>query len=389
MRTFLPPFGILLIYCILFSQITSAQLFFKRDSLSADELNKKRVLPMVYYSNPDHVFAGLRFRIAKGRIKDNPYGMDQSIQVRYSISQNAFSLLYDAKFRELIGKWNLQINGYYDWLVWTNFFGLGNETKRIYDLTYYRLSTSEYAGTIGINRVFGTYNHIAIDGLIQGIEVLNKPGTLISQDFINNRTYYFEHHIYAGARLGYTFQYVDDPVVPTRGLMFYAGGGYTANIDETNKSFAKYSSILQLYVPLFSKFSLSLRAGGYGVTGTPEFYQYVSVGGPMTIRGFYRDRFWGNQAFYNNNELRYITNFRLGKLWGKTGLLALYDDGRVWLDNENSNTLHAAYGGGVLLAPFDKFTAMATYSKSPEGGLVQFRVTKLLTQIPARRSRFE
>jgi len=348
---------------------------------------------MLYYSNPDKIFVGVKFRLAKVTTHDDaygyPYGFDQSIQLRYSISQNAFSTLYDGTFYQLLGRWNVFVNGYYDWMIWTNFFGLGNDTRKVNNLSYYRLSTGEFAGDIGINRIFAEHHHVNMDINVQGIEVFNKQGTFVSDSFINERAYYFEHHIYTGLRANYTYQNVNDPNVPTRGIMFYAGGGYTVNVSETNKSFASYNGILQLYVPLIRKFSLALKAGVSGISGNPEFYQYVSVGGPMTIRGYLRDRFWGNVAFYNTNELRYITDFNVHPIRGKVGLLALFDDGRVWI-NENSTTLHSAYGGGLLLAPFNKFTGVISYAVSPEGGIVQVRVSKLLSepkdnQLPTHR----
>ena len=356
------------------------------DNTVFGKLARRRVMPMVYYSNPDHVFAGVRVRIAKGRIRQDSNGMLQSIQFRYSISQNAFSVLYDGRFNHLLGNWNVGVNGSFDWVVWTNYFGPGNDTRRDNSLPYYRLSTSEYAGSVNVNRVFNKYNYVEFSANIQGVEVLNKPGTFIADNYIHDPVYYYEHHIYAGPSASYTYQRVDDPMVPTRGVMFYAGGGYVVNVNETNKSFAKGNVLLQVYVPMVSKFSLSLRAGGAAISGTPEFYQYVSVGGPMTIRGYYRDRFWGKESFYNTNELRYITDFRMRKVYGKIGFLALFDDGRVWIENENSTTIHYGYGGGLLLAPFNKFTGMLTYAVSPEGGIVQVKVTKLLTQVQKTRT---
>jgi hemolysin activation/secretion protein len=98
----------------------------------------------------------------------------------------------------------------------------------------------------------------------------------------------------------------------------------------------------------------------------------------MNIRGYVLDRFWGNTAFYNSNELRYITNLRSYLLNGKIGLLVLYDNGRVWYKPESSGTWHYGYGGGLLLAPFNKFTGTVTYAQSPDGGLVQVRINTFL-----------
>src|SRR5260221_481671 len=113
--------------------VVSAQLSRLLDTASTYEYSKNRVSPLIYYSNPDRIFAGIKFRLARVAPRNDeegyPYGFDQSVQARYSISQNAFSLLYDGKFYQLIGHWNLSVSGYYDWMIWTNFFGLGNDTK--------------------------------------------------------------------------------------------------------------------------------------------------------------------------------------------------------------------------------------------------------------------
>jgi outer membrane protein assembly factor BamA len=359
---------------------------FPTDTENEEDVTRRRFTPMIYYSNPDRIFAGVKFRIGNGRIGDNPYGFEHSVQLRYSLQQNAFSVLYDARFSELIGKWNLSFNAYYDWVVWTHFFGLGNETQKLNHIRYYRLSTSEYAGNISINRIIKDHHFVDIAAYLQGIEVLNRPGTFAEEHYIHDESLYFDHHIYTSLKAGYTYQNVDDHVLPTKGIMAYGGAGYTLNTHETTKSFAKYSGILQLFLPLGNKFSLSLRAAGSAVQGTPEFFQYVSVGGPVTIRGYFRDRFWGNAMFYNSNELRWITDLKVRKYNNKIGIVAFFDDGRVWLDNEKSDKLHYGYGGGLLFSPMHKFTAYATYARSEEGGMIQFKVTKLLSRFPASRS---
>jgi hemolysin activation/secretion protein len=159
--------------------------------------------------------------------------------------------------------------------------------------------------------------------------------------------------------------------------MFYAGAKYTNNIQETNQSFTTYNSILQLYIPLVYKFSLSLRGGITTITGTPEFFQYASIGGGQNLRGFVRDRFWGQTAFYNTNELRGITDFHTYIMNGKLGLIGFVDDGRVWMPNETSDKIHIGYGGGIILAPFNKFSVSLTYGISEESKLFQLKLNKL------------
>jgi hemolysin activation/secretion protein len=108
-----------------------------------------------------------------------------------------------------------------------------------------------------------------------------------------------------------------------------------------------------------------------------EFYEHAVIGGSSNLRAFKRERFWGKSSFYNNNELRYITNIRSHLLNAKAGLLVFFDDGRVWMPGENDNNFHTSYGGGILLAPFNKISATVTYGISKESRLINFRVNKL------------
>jgi outer membrane protein assembly factor BamA len=377
------------IFILISSVEAKAQVVFPTEEEARTNFPHRRVLPVLYYANPDKIYAGIRFMIASDSGRDgHPSGYQHSVQLRYSLSQNAFSTLYDGNFYELIGRWNLSLSAYYDWMVWTNFFGLGNETANNEDIRYYRLSTSEYAGNVSLNRIFKDRHYVDISAFVQGIEVLDRSGYLVENSYVNDQKYYFEHHIYTSLRLGYAYQNVDNDVLPTSGVMFYAGATYTLNTYQTDKSFLKGNALAQVYIPVSNKFSFSLRAGGAGITGTPEFYQYVSVGGPMTMRGYKRDRFWGNTMFYNSNEFRWITDLRVRKWNNKIGLFLLFDDGRVWLDGEDSHKLHYGWGGGILASPLNKFTAMASYAVSEDGGILQFKLTKLLYRFPASRSAY-
>jgi outer membrane translocation and assembly module TamA len=96
-------------------------------------------------------------------------------------------------------------------------------------------------------------------------------------------------------------------------------------------------------------------------------------GGGQNLRGFQRQRFYGKTAFYNSNELRFISNVKSYLYNGKAGLFAFVDDGRVWMPGETSNTLHVGYGGGIFLAPFNLVSAEVTYGFSREDNLLQFR----------------
>ena len=117
--------------------------------------------------------------------------------------------------------------------------------------------------------------------------------------------------------------------------------------------------------------------GNSSVINNAQFNQHAVIGGPANIRGFRAERFWGKASFYNQNEIRYITNIKSYFLNAKAGLLAFFDDGRVWIPGESSNVLHTSYGGGILIAPFYKISAFIIYGISNESNLLQIGVNTL------------
>jgi hemolysin activation/secretion protein len=98
-------------------------------------------------------------------------------------------------------------------------------------------------------------------------------------------------------------------------------------------------SDLHFYFPLSNRFVLAIKNGFANVTGDPEFYQLNPIGG-RKLRGYRRERFWGNTTYYNNNELQYLFNFKSFLFNGKAGLMAFADQGRVWLKNDKSDIWH-------------------------------------------------
>ena len=109
-----------------------------------------------------------------------------------------------------------------------------------------------------------------------------------------------------------------------------------------------------------------------------NFINIPAIGGGQDLRGFQIQRFYGKTAFYNSNELRFISKFRSYLLNGKAGLLAFVDDGRVWMPLEKSDTWHVGYGGGIVLAPFNFIFVDITYGFSKEDKLLQFRLNMKL-----------
>ncbi|AEW02160.1 hypothetical protein Niako_5930 [Niastella koreensis GR20-10] len=339
--------------------------------------DKSGIRPEAFYNNADRIFVGLRYRYRKYKWRQDPFAWEQQFGVRYSLSQNALSFYWSAVYPHVLGQWNLVMRADYDVIRWTNFYGTGNETKSVTtNVNYYRLQSEEWYAAAGLNRNFGRSN-VAVTGYYARTQGKNDPERYPSKVFTNNDDL-FKANPYAGLQLTYSYVHVKDSVTPESGYTFLANAVYANNFLQ-KEFYQQYNAHAQLYVPIIDHVSLAIRAGAEtivnnDVLGTGQAYEHAIIGGPRFLRGFRRERFWGKTAFYNSNELRFITNFRSYIMNGKIGVFAFFDQGRVWLPGERSNKMHVSYGPGIILAPFNKYNLSATYGITEEIRLVQLRL---------------
>jgi hypothetical protein len=347
---------------------------YKYDAYNDDSRGVKKIL---FFSNEDRIHVGVGYQITDQKWRKIPYGSRQEVNVKYSLNENAFSTEYKGLFIEAVGKWNLALYGNYDWIRWINYFGVGNTSKREItdrkDNDYYRMRTRQLLFSAGINRAFARHHVVSISGVYQTYDVVQDEGRYVAEHPTNANGGDYAWKNFAGGRLDYTYLKANDPILPTKGVRFSSSVSYTADIKESDKSFARFFGALTFYVPLSKSFVYAIKVGGATLTGTPEFYQLNVIGGGQTLRGYRRFRFYGKTSFFGQNELQWIRPVRSNLFNGKAGLLALVDIGRVWQPGEDSRTMHTSAGFGFILAPFNTVSVAATYAKSREDATVNFR----------------
>ena len=325
--------------------------------------NSIGVRPSLFYASEDHIYTGLKFHYTKQQWRKFPFGHDHALGLRYSITEKSFSIDYKSTFTQLIGKWDVLLHANYDFMRWNNFFGIGNETEILTaDRDYHRVRSHEFWSEIRINRNFGAHHNLSLAGNYQSVNILVDEHRFFYEQF-NKEKNYNPVHI-AGANLNYSFKKIDNSLLPTKGMTFSSSLSYTKKLNSHDSTLTRYNGLLNLYFPLSKSFVLYIRTGAAHISGKPEFFQLNKLGSGKTLRGFRRYRYYGETMFYNQNELQFIRNVKTGLFNGKAGLLALYDIGRVWHSGENSNIWHAAIGGGIILAPFNKIAMVVTYAQS-------------------------
>jgi hypothetical protein len=338
--------------------------------------NKSGIKPLLFYSNEDHFFTGLEFGSTKYKWRKEPFAFKQKLNVKYSISEKAFSASYQATFTDVIKKWDLNLYTNYDFVRWLNFYGLGNETTRP-DTTnpFNRLRTTEYIAQTGFSNNIGRYQKISLSGFYQTMQIKND--TAFNKSLITYEPDLYKTKQFAGAEIEYSFLKVNDSLLPTKGFGFAANITYTDNLENSN-NFIRYEGVAQAFLPFTKTLGLYLKLGGATLTGSPEFYQYNFIGGGKTLRGYRRSRFFGKTTAYSQNEIRWVKDVRSYLYNGKFGLLALYDIGRAWMPGERSNTWHSGVGGGIILAPYNRTSVSIGYAYSSEKGNIFFRLIKIL-----------
>jgi hypothetical protein len=365
---------------------TSARLHLSHDSAihafnyEGYNYNVRHFVPYVLFNNRDRWYFGWNYSFLKHKWRRVPYANIHTIGINYYGATRAVSASASIQYPNVIGKWSFTLYGAYNALKWTNFFGTGNETiLTSADRTYNRIRSIDWSAKAGISRGAGK-NSFAFLALFEGTKILNDTSRYVAKVLRNEKEFRPNHYI--GLQFTYSYLTLNDSIVPTKGFSFLANAGAYRNITQSD-FFQNYAGRFQAYLPLTGKFSLAIRSGVETIVGNSslvnnaQFYQHAIIGGPVNVRGYRAERFWGRTSFYNQNELRYITKIKTKIMNAKAGVIAFFDNGRVWMPEDTSKTLHTSYGGGILIAPFYKICVTVVYGITKETNLLQFGINTL------------
>ena len=354
--------------------------------LSNDTLNTQKAFSDLYISSTgfsptvdlrsvDGPFLGLAYTIKRPGFRKYPYASKQKISALKSLSSPAVMLQYNAEWISVFKKTDLTVDGLADMKGnILNFFGRGNDT--FFDQSgdfrvFYRVNFSFYQFDPALR--FRPKNNLTINvGPSFQYYSFNEDGN--PERFINtetaiNQTDLRTNKAHAGLFLNFNWDTRDDRRLPTRGLNFNVRMHGYEGLNNTSSSYAQIFPQISFYKSLDSrgKIILANRTGGGFTTGKTAFYQNAFLGSQDNLLGFRKFRFAGDHLLYNNLEARIaIPNFMRYVLPGKFGLIGFYDVGRVWVKNEDSNSIHHGYGGGIYLTPFNRFFIRAVAGFSNE-----------------------
>ncbi len=335
------------------------------------------VMPLVNggYNPDDGVFIGGGALFRNFNWRDSSA---QSITASAALATGAYNIHYKAAFSNKVGqldfliKADLSVPEYVN-----NFYGFGNETTNdSSDKDFYRVRYEMASVRPALRLNFGKEYNLSFGPQYLTVEVEKNKKRILDPDLLPPYwKQWFTRNHFVGLALEGKIDKRNNDVLPSRGLFAKLNYDLFRNFTAGN-----YFSRLQADARYYISFHrdpgtvLALRAGYSKTFGDYPFYFASALGGNTNLRGYRGNRFTGDEALYQNTELR-VRIFRLHNylLNGDVGILGFYDCGRVWYADEKSDQWHHGYGGGIWAAPYKFLAINAVYEHSSEADIFSLK----------------
>lgn len=325
------------------------------------------------YNPDDGIFLGAGFTYRKLRWVKSPYAWEQSFGGSVAFKTGATNFFYHGRFTRAIGKWDLLLDAAYKGPLYVfNYYGYGNETPLgTYGREYNRVRVKQVTFAPGMARKFRN-QEIRLGLLAENMKVEANPFKFITGPYSDVNNIVFANNLFVGANLQYMIGKQNSRTYPSKGYQFLSSFTYKRNVSRGEKDFLNIDASAKIFLPL-GKIIFAHRTGAATNIGDYEFYHANTLGGSENLRGYYRTRFTGQTAFYQNTELRWafakVNGYVLN---GKIGIYGFFDDGRVWVKHDQSSKFHIGYGGGVFFLPYNLAAINISYGNSDESGILKF-----------------
>lgn len=309
--------------------------------------------------------------------RKSPYKSRQSISASFAPgSRNTLQFAYKAHFPEILGRFDFNPNVNYSNPEYHNYFGAGNETVTNLNLStpfnWVRMNSAEASPLFGISSENGT-RHLRFGPTFESYRVQRTQGR-ISEVFGLFTDDDFERHSFIGGKIQADFEFLDNKVAPNNGFSFMAEVKYLRSLGESedaSRDLLVLDNQFNFYITLATrpKIVMANTLGYEKVWGEPQFYQFSELGNNSNLRGFRNERFQGHSSFYHNIDFRlHLFDWNNDLLPMHVGILGGMDNGRVWLDGEDSDIWHQSFTAGVWMNILDILVLQPHMSFTDEEG---------------------
>ncbi|MCJ8211811.1 outer membrane protein assembly factor [Mucilaginibacter sp. RS28] len=318
------------------------------------------------------------FIYQKQGFRKDPYKFRQSLLVNYGFGTNSLLLNYRGEFRHSLGKSDLLVNVLSKGPNYvSNFFGTGNNSVFVREgkrpIAYYRnvynYIDADVQARYSANRwtVNGGLRAQYYNGDADG----NQNKYLKVYDQQHPAEQVFSTQVFAGLVGGFSYDSRNnESLLPYKGVYWKNSLTGMHGLNQGNKTYGQWLSEFSFYVSPTrdSAFVIADRTGAGYTVGNATYYQQLKLGGSQNLRGYYNYRFTGKGMVFNNLEVRLkLLDFESYLVGGTLGVIGFNDIGRVWSQNEQSDTWHDGYGGGLYFLPAKLILIQGVVGFSKEG----------------------
>ncbi len=335
------------------------------------------IAPFIGFNPDDGLNINMTNTYTVRGFKNNPYHSKHRLRAAYYFQTEGYDVSYSGEFMNALGNLNIVLSGLYTSENFAqNFFGFGNSTVNNDDdlgFDYNRVKIGTWAAGIGVSRKGNYGSEFSIKANYEGIEVDDTADRVITSefDFLSGDPDFFERKFFANIDVHYKFESYDNAINPTRGMLFSLQTGARMNVEDSDRTYGYVIPKLGFYNAITRNRKLVLKTdviAQVNIGDGFEFYQGATLGGFNGLRGYREERFTGESALAFSGDLRYSFNkFKTGLLPLQIGTFAGYNIGRVWYDDEDSDTWHDSIGGGLWINAVDTIGGQLGLFNSDDG----------------------
>ena len=336
------------------------------------KINRLFHFPIITFYTDEGI--GLSYNVwwQKNGFRKNPYQSNHMLSVGYFASNSAIVGRYSGHWTSVFGpSWDFKLGAVGTGPTFTQFFyGLGNEFVNFEDVfpeiedsgstTFHIVRGTHLDLNPEIIKNFGNNKYLSINPSLEFFDLddnLNDPDEprFIFLDEANRTALDFEGKLYAGLGLHYSSDRINNPIIPTRGYKWTLGADFKQSLSDSEFTNLTFSSNVVAYIPFSPthKVVLATNIGGAYTFGDYEFFHANYLSNQSRLRGFKTNRFAGDGIVYHATDLRIKLLQGNGGLRSGLGIFGSFDYGRAFLEDEDINTWHTSFGGGIYITPLN------------------------------------
>lgn len=340
--------------------------------------------PSLSYNRFDGFGIGLGLNFVKQKWGKQEYSRKHRISGNVT-TKGFYSFRLQNRFRHVIHKWDLLLNGAFNNPGDVRFFyGYGPNstyTDSLYNADFYLIRRNSFNIETGFGREFFRGSEFQI---LIGYEHNDKPESDSTNllEFIAVAGEYPIDVLEATVVLDLDFR--DNKIFPKNGARLYsslvAGSLLSPPDNKLVDNYQIYQGSMEYFTSTRSKkmpITFGLKLGYETASTETPFYKMPVVGLNNHLKGYRRNRFSSNELTYLNAEVRFpVLNLKKTFVPLEFGLSGFYDVANVNTANELGGGAENfdSYGGGIYMTPWTRsFTlSLSAGFSEEEKGIVVF-----------------